>query len=124
MCLGTCVPLSGVDGQCLCQPGYTGRLCEHRQRTFCSLSPCRNGSTCIVLNHTGDGFCLCTPDYAGPFCEYITPTACRKKCQNNGGKCALIDNKYGRCLCPKDITGPYCDTPLHPCAPNPCGQFK
>jgi Notch-like protein len=119
--LGTCVPLSGVDGQCLCQPGYTGRLCEHRQRTFCSLSPCRNGSTCIVLNHTGDGFCLCTPDYAGPFCEYITPTACRKKCQNNGGKCALIDNKYGRCLCPKDITGPYCDTPLHPCAPNPCG---
>lgn len=77
-----------------------------------------------MLNHTGDGFCLCPSDYAGPYCEYITPTACKKKCQNNGGKCALIDNKYGRCLCPKDVTGPYCDTPLHPCAPNPCGLFR
>ncbi|CAF1543962.1 unnamed protein product, partial [Didymodactylos carnosus] len=79
----------------------------------------RNGSTCIVINHTGDGFCLCSPDHAGPYCEYITPSACRKKCQNEG-QCAVIDNKYGRCICPKDVTGSYCDAPLHPCAPNPC----
>jgi len=119
---GTCVPLSGVDGQCLCPPGYSGRLCEYPQRTFCSQSPCRNGSTCIVLNHTGDGFCLCQDEYTGPFCEYITPTACKANCHHNAGKCALIDNKYGRCLCPKDVTGSFCDIPLHPCAPNPCGK--
>ncbi|CAF5131039.1 unnamed protein product, partial [Rotaria sp. Silwood1] len=74
---GTCVPLSGVDGQCICQSGYSGLLCEQVQRTFCSIDPCRNGSTCIVLNHTGDGFCLCQTDYVGPYCEYITPTACQ-----------------------------------------------
>ena len=121
--LGTCVPLTGVDGQCLCPPGYSGRLCEHTQRTFCTLDLCRNGSTCVVLNHTGDGFCLCPPDYAGPYCEYITPAACKKHCPSNQGQCALIDNKYGRCLCPKDVTGVYCDVPLHPCASNPCREF-
>jgi Notch 1 len=121
--LGTCVPLSGVDGQCLCHVGYSGRLCELAQQTFCSLSPCRNGSTCIVLNHTGDGFCLCPSEFAGPFCEYISPSVCRKRCPTNRGKCALIDNKYGRCLCPKDVTGVFCDVPLHPCAPNPCGSL-
>jgi hypothetical protein len=119
--IGTCVPLSGVDGQCLCQSGYSGRLCEQNQRTFCSLDLCRNGSTCVVLNQTGDGFCLCPPDYIGPYCEYITPTACNTRCHQNQGKCVLIDDKYGRCLCTKGVTGPYCDIPLHPCAPNPCG---
>ena len=119
--VGTCVPLSGVDGQCLCLGGYTGDLCELNQRTFCSLNLCRNGSTCIVLNQTGDGFCSCSNDYVGPYCEYITPTICQKRCQINQGKCALIDNKYGRCICPKDVTGSYCDISLHPCAPNPCG---
>ncbi len=113
--------MSGVDGQCLCQSGYSGRLCEQNQRTFCSLDLCQNGSTCVVLNQTGDGFCLCPPDYIGPYCEYITPTACNTRCHQNQGKCVLIDDKYGRCLCTKGVTGPYCDIPLHPCAPNPCG---
>jgi len=44
----TCRPTTERDYQCLCAPGYHGKLCESAIDA-CYGNPCRNGATCKVL---------------------------------------------------------------------------
>ncbi|ESO10117.1 hypothetical protein HELRODRAFT_190383 [Helobdella robusta] len=52
---------------CTCELGWAGPLCERQISRNCSLSPCRNGGTCMPL---GDELiCLCPPRFTGYACE-------------------------------------------------------
>ena len=44
----TCRPTTERDYECLCAPGYHGKLCESAIDA-CYGNPCRNGATCKVL---------------------------------------------------------------------------
>lgn len=33
------------DFNCVCEPGFTGKKCQHRI-DYCSIEPCQNGGTC------------------------------------------------------------------------------
>ena len=37
------------DYNCVCEPGFTGKNCQHRV-DFCKVEPCQNGGTCSSKN--------------------------------------------------------------------------
>ena len=58
---GTCKDGPGLEYFCVCQPGYTGQLCESLVDE-CWSNPCQNGARCesLSLRDAGGGFnCIC-----------------------------------------------------------------
>ncbi len=56
----TCVNGACVDGNCLCNDGWTGATCD--QRDACYQRSCGNG-------YCADGSCVCDPYYEGNSCS-------------------------------------------------------
>ncbi|KAH7950937.1 hypothetical protein HPB52_003145 [Rhipicephalus sanguineus] len=57
----------GNDFLCVCETGYSGRLCDSTS-DGCSSSPCLNNGTCSG-GPAGGFVCSCTPDWTGPTCD-------------------------------------------------------
>ncbi|CAF3582391.1 unnamed protein product [Rotaria sordida] len=115
---------------CSCPTGYTGLYCQERQQcppTFyganCTIQ-CHAPNSCseghFSCNTEGGKICLpgwspistCLiknlPSYLDPECS--VSTGCL-----NGGSCF-----NGSCCCLSTYTGRLCETPINPCAINPC----
>ncbi|TMS08541.1 Multiple epidermal growth factor-like domains protein 10 [Larimichthys crocea] len=110
---------SHTDGMCLCEPGYTGKICEVR------LCPeghyglrCDRKCPCYTQNtrscHPMSGECTCQPGSSGLYCnETCTPgfygESCHQVCQcQNGADCHSVT---GECICAPGFTGPNCSVP-------------
>ncbi|CDW58749.1 hEGF domain containing protein [Trichuris trichiura] len=50
--------------KCVCESGYTGRLCE--KRDYCIGHKCVKGATCVSQRRMY--FCVCPHGYTGRFC--------------------------------------------------------
>ena len=66
---------SCVSQKCICQFGFTGRICDIKLSCQ-SNSPCQNGGTCMLsINNVIT--CQCMPNVYGKYCEYeVTPSLC------------------------------------------------
>uniref|UniRef100_A0A4W5KQ79 EGF-like domain-containing protein n=1 Tax=Hucho hucho TaxID=62062 RepID=A0A4W5KQ79_9TELE len=80
-----------VNGQCVCDPGFTGPDCSSES----CPGNCNNKGRCV------NGQCVCDTGFTGPDCS---TKACPGNCKN-GGKCV-----NGKCVCDSGFTGPYCST--------------
>ncbi|XP_071848270.1 uncharacterized protein [Apostichopus japonicus] len=111
---------------CVCQVGYTGRLCEFTSSetsnectTF--TNPCLNGGQCTAV--WDQYFCSCPSEYRGPVCEYevgSTNNPCLNVYCTNSGLCLVIGGEP-TCLCHEDDQGITCEIDNNlPCASNPC----
>ena len=60
--------VNSVGFLCHCPVGFTGPRCENVV-DWCHGSnvPCRNGATCVQLEHWFE--CLCAPGWTGPICD-------------------------------------------------------
>ncbi|XP_065180697.1 uncharacterized protein LOC135811393 [Sycon ciliatum] len=57
------------DYQCVCNPGYTGRLCQNALSVVCSArNPCQNGGTCQTIGQTSYR-CRCKYLFRGRHCQ-------------------------------------------------------
>ncbi|KAH9368821.1 hypothetical protein HPB48_004320 [Haemaphysalis longicornis] len=63
---GFCQP-RGNDFVCICETGYSGRLCD-RTRDACASEPCHNNGTCMS-GQGGSFACSCTPEWTGATCD-------------------------------------------------------
>ncbi len=60
---GACSSSVGVF-TCICQPGYTGALCQHNIDD-CDADPCQNDGKCLDAVNTYT--CQCPPGYYGEY---------------------------------------------------------
>ncbi|XP_068150750.1 cubilin homolog [Drosophila tropicalis] len=65
---GTCVVNGGRGTSCICQPGYTGALCN--QSDACHPNPCRNKGTCRLIL-PNDFTCNCPVGYTDKKCSSL-----------------------------------------------------
>lgn len=63
---GSCVDKVN-DFECICAPGFSGRMCNE-QINECASNPCKYGGTCTDLVNGYE--CHCTPDREGNQCQY------------------------------------------------------
>ncbi len=123
---GTCVE---YIGNCDCEAGYDGRLCE-LEIDECDPDPCQNGGTCTDL--LADYECACIDDYIGKNCHiepceapdcdpYTTVTAGRLDptgCDTYIGAHPVNPGQLLCCSAPSSGSAPVCaigDTPDIPC---------
>ncbi|KAI4890688.1 hypothetical protein NFI96_033746 [Prochilodus magdalenae] len=113
-----------VDGQCQCQPGWTGPTCAN---LTCQPAACGEHGMC-----TPDG-CVCDAGWMGANCSQecgagFYGDGCNQTCRCvNGGSC---DSVHGRCSCPAGFYGDSCkeECPLgfyglHCLQPCECGDL-
>ncbi|XP_020323561.1 scavenger receptor class F member 1 isoform X1 [Oncorhynchus kisutch] len=109
-----------VSGECLCQPGYKGAVCNEpcgpgEYGSGCTLScgHCKRGQPCSVV----DGVCkACEPGWNGTRCDRPCKRGyhgndCHEACPRcrNGEPC---NPRTGACSrCDPGWTGPRCDKP-------------
>ncbi|XP_072536180.1 N-acetylglucosamine-1-phosphodiester alpha-N-acetylglucosaminidase [Salminus brasiliensis] len=92
-----------VDGQCVCQPGWTGPACAN---LTCQPRACGDHGMC-----TPDG-CVCDAGWLGSNCSQECAAGfygdgCNQTCKClNGGSC---DSVHGRCTCPAGFYGDSCE---------------
>ncbi|XP_036446282.1 N-acetylglucosamine-1-phosphodiester alpha-N-acetylglucosaminidase [Colossoma macropomum] len=92
-----------VDGQCECQPGWTGPTCDN---LTCQPAACGDHGMC-----TPDG-CVCDAGWMGANCSQECAAGfygdgCNQTCTCvNGGSC---DSVHGRCSCPAGFYGDSCE---------------
>ena len=101
---GHCI--DGVDSfTCVCQPGFTGQLCQVQINECLSTpSPCMHGGQCVDL--VGGFECKCPAGTGGLRCENNVNDCFSNPCQNKG-KCIDGINRY-TCECPDGYAGQNC----------------
>lgn len=94
------------DFNCVCPPGYFGRLCENKKD--CRKKPCQNGGVCQLDNF---GYrCQCKKGFTGNECEWQVNPCADRPCANNG-KCQVSGTSF-KCVCPPNFMGDRCDYAL------------
>uniref|UniRef100_A0A6Q2X112 Neurogenic locus notch homolog protein 1 n=1 Tax=Esox lucius TaxID=8010 RepID=A0A6Q2X112_ESOLU len=115
---GTChVVLRGdsVSFACVCEPGFTDRVCFTPVNNACLSSPCRNGGSCDPVN-LQDYKCQCPPGWSGKQCQLADP--CASNPCANGGQCTPFESHY-ICTCTPRFYGKMCQQDVNECAQNP-----
>ena len=76
-----------LPGECECEPGYSGTLCQIDDDVCGHQSPCQNGGTC---NSTGPDShtCACPAGFSGPNCEADVDECTTDPCLN-GAICVV-----------------------------------
>ncbi|CAF0971148.1 unnamed protein product [Adineta ricciae] len=98
--------------ECICQPGFTGTMCQQRENITdiinpCSSVTCYNGGSCLILNN--EAFCVCPWGVTGHQCEQVTSTnPCDSYPCFNGGSC-IAQNGRLECICPPNTSGYQCE---------------
>ncbi|XP_043837415.1 protein crumbs homolog 2 [Dromiciops gliroides] len=111
---GTCLA-TGTGFACLCQPGWTGPLCEE-DVDECMSGPCQNGALCV---DGLDGFlCYCVPGFQGPRCELDIDECASRPCKHEASCVNRVDGY--QCLCSPGYTGLNCETEIDECESDPC----
>ncbi|TNM89185.1 hypothetical protein fugu_005440 [Takifugu bimaculatus] len=107
---GVCNTGSEGDGQCLCQPPYSGPRCD-RVTTECSN--CKPYSYCKEEREAT--FCECLPGYRKTANGKCGSVCSAKDCHVNG-QCSIKDSKVS-CSCKQDYegNGKIC-IPINPCS--------
>lgn len=114
----TCRPTGERDYECVCAPGYHGRLCESAIDA-CYGNPCSNGATCKVLEEGRFRYknfnasriilldikrlsafpsCHCAPGYEGDMCETNINDCVDHKCVNNATCIDQVESYSCECL--------------------------
>ena len=81
-----------VPGECLCETGYSGTLCDIDEDVCGHQSPCQNGGTCFNSgpdNH----YCMCPPTFSGPNCDSDVDECASDPCLN--GATCVVSEKLG-----------------------------
>ena len=120
--------LPGVNTfDCICNPGFTGALCNVVNNiNDCTINGCLNGE-CLVDAATGIGECTCDPGFTGERCQTNIDDCVGVNCSGNG-VCVDGNNTFS-CECSAGFEGELCNMTvldLEPaaaseCASNPCG---
>ncbi|VDP10392.1 unnamed protein product [Soboliphyme baturini] len=98
---------------CLCNEGFTGRMCEVNIDDCQRFDGCEHGGTCV--DGVNSFFCLCSPAFTGRVCE-LDVDECELDpglCQNDG----TCYNKFGdfECACVATWEGRYCELNVDDC---------
>lgn len=104
-CKGTCQK----PGECSCNYGYHGPLCDQ-----CLLRPgCDHGSCNKPFE------CICDEGWGGPYCSLdLNYCTHHKPCKN--GTCYNHGQGGYKCECYPGFEGTNCDVPIKDCSTNPC----
>jgi hypothetical protein len=89
-----------VEKGCLCELGWTGRMCTTRQN-FCRWQNCGDHGAC----NEETGRCVCEQGFMGPSCEYSMCSGHGTPDKNIPGKCNCLEG-YGGYDCSQ------CTTPV------------
>ncbi|MDF1552331.1 MAG: PKD domain-containing protein, partial [Deferrisomatales bacterium] len=112
---GSCTD-GDADFTCVCDPGFTGDLCDI-DIDVCLDNPCQNGGACV--DGIGDAFsCVCEPGFEGDLCEINIDECVTNPCEN-GGVCLDGINHF-ICECPGGYAGETCGENIDDCAGDPC----
>lgn len=121
---------SSTETQCLCDPGFSGDLCETAdvppaatdpplsdplKESTCDLD-CRNGSVCGPSdgNEGGEVKCICAPGTSGDLCERVDGVTCGVDTCYYGSQCIQASDGGLYCDCTtinepgKHFAGPFC----------------
>ena len=84
---GTCT----LPGECNCNQGYSGMLCQNDDDVCGHTSPCANGATCDN-NGVNEYLCTCPVGYTSVNCDVeidgCDPSGSSPPCEN-GGTCTV-----------------------------------
>ena len=109
-----------TDASCICDPGYTGMVCDE-VISDCYFNECSGNGNFTVFN--GSWFCECSPGWTGMQCE-TQQTLCDPNPCANGAICNE-NNSTVTCVCSTGWTGIYCETQINTssvCDENPCAN--
>lgn len=94
-----------VNGQCVCQLGYTGINCTDVYHCIIS-TPCHNSGTCTDIQ-PNEYMCACVPGYTGNTCGSLVNNCNGINCHN--GTCINIFPLDYTCNCYSGYTGDHCE---------------
>lgn len=99
-----------AQATCLCQPGFTGFLCETQARSACDSNPCQNDGTCLTMRDFSFE-CFCSSRFSGSLCQKKSPlpTNCMARPCKNNGTCLVMFQLYSVCLCQPGFNGEACE---------------
>lgn len=72
------------DFKCVCLPGWTGRLCDKYNGSFCKPSPCLNEGICRLTEDKSNYTCACKAEFTGRNCEMENYPCLNSPCLNEG----------------------------------------
>ena len=76
-----------IPGDCICDDGYSGTLCQVDEDVCGHQMPCQNAATCT--NTMPDEYqCTCAAGYTGENCEDDVDDCASNPCLN-GGSCEV-----------------------------------
>eukprot|EP00079_Xenopus_tropicalis_P035929 XP_017949700.1 PREDICTED: laminin subunit alpha-2 isoform X3 [Xenopus tropicalis] len=111
------------SGQCRCQPGVTGKKCDHCDHGFYDFQ--EGGCTPCECPHVGNncdadtGHCVCPPNTIGEQCDKCAPnhwgysiiTGCKAcNCSNPGSLSMQCNSDTGCCFCRPNFSGDKCSS--------------